>query len=472
MIKHLYIKVLLLLIALSFPRVLLAANATETPSSKWRAVPKWCAQLMERSSSGRQRVEVLPANSQSSQNEQTAQTRSSYTAASGTQRQTLRGRLVDVYRQGQNLIGRIEHFGRNFSLGRLMDPDLAIKDSQKHEAAQTLVEKLLGMNPYDPLAEELRRAVLTSAAARNQLRPLERHIDRLLAQSGGQVSSLHRYLIRILVDVVWKFRADHHPFVQRAMSLIERVNATHTLIHTIGVFEQAILYSNRFGGPIEKAIDIVLGRDPQIQNDLRGSYLVEASFESTENTRTARQEMLLNLYVTLGQRMNQIGINLGLQPTSSSSQDLQDRLREVSPFLSELPSVFNGFWIVEQIGRINAYQETTLLFDSEIREPLDGLLNHTSRIIQARSFTAIEEALLLELLKALAFGGVEHPFVADSIEGFTDRPVDYEDMQWPSQLHSTGMHRIAVLQQAHRYYENVLHGRGNFNQILDFVLGI
>ena len=374
--------------------------------------------------------------------------------------------LQNIYHRSQSLIHQAK-----FSIGQFLDHSFAVEDAQKHESAYFLMEKLFGPMSQDPLAEELRIAVLNDAATRDTLRPLEVHIDRLTmqVQREEEVSPLHRYLIRILVDIIWKFQGGDHPFVKKAMSLIEKLDTPPSqIIQVIGVFEQAISYfmkSQRIS--IEKAIEVVLGQDSVFYSHLKKGYLIESPSNFNE---VVTREMLLVTYLHLGQRINEVRKNIKLEPTKPHLQDLRDKLKEISPSLTELSSIFGGFWVLEEIGRIDdTSYELSSLFDYEIKGPIENLLNYISSAIQIRSFTDIEAVFLRELIKAIAFGGISHPFIQDSIRGFIDRPTAFENIRWIGRVDTT-IQRIAVLQQVDRYYQNILHRQANYIQILDLVL--
>ena len=428
-------------------------------------------------SSQRQRVKLLPESSelekQGSKDETTRRTDGvidvDVTAIPKSQEEISffsPSLLQRIYRQSRYFIGNAK-----LNIERFIDLSYTEEEKKKHESVYSLVERLFGPMSQEPLSEEIRKSLLNDPETRDILRSLEVHVDRLFlqVQREEEISSVHRDLIRILVDIIWKFRGGGHLFVQEAMSLIEKLNTpAPKMIQMIGVFQQAIiLHSMRSEVSIEEAIDLVLGYDFVLQTRLKNSYLVETP---SNLNRNVTQEMLLVTYLHLGQRINEVRKSVKLEPTEPSLQTFQEKLQEISPPLRELSSIFTGFWFLDQIGRIGLPYEVSSLLDSEIKEPLENLLNYVSSVIQVRLFTDIEAVFLGELAKAIAFGGISHPFIQDSIKGFVNRPTTVENMKWSHQTHSTTLHRIAVLQQTDRYYQGILHRRADYTQILDLVL--
>ena len=407
--------------------------------------------------------------------------------------------LSRLYSQSQNLFVEVMQKIENF-----LDPSM---DNIRYTAATFLVDKLFGPFSRDPLAETLRKSLITDFETRKIIKPLERHINRLFDQienikntkmgniihsqvdiedimiqnKEDPITYLHRYLIRILLDIVWVHKAADHVFVQESMALIERMNTPRSLIRAIGVFEQAILYIRKIGKygnsqEMKKAIDIVLGQDPYIQVVLRNSNLIEPSFEQTK-AKVFNQEIQLILYahIHLGRQINQIAKKLNFQSTSRSVQDLREELTKISPFLSEIPGILNEMQFLEEVVQTSS-ENLISLFETESKEVLESLFDHINDILQARPLTHIENVFVLELIKAMALGDIQHPFIKESIEKFVDWPTDIQQSDtreiWHHSIYSTVLHRTAVLQQVHRYYQDVLHGRADYTQLLDMVLNM
>lgn len=253
------VKVIFLLISvLIFPDTSLAetevAERPKVSQGVLSRVSSICGRVLTRPSliSSQMQRRLLPESSrlekqkQGSKDETTRRTESNIgidIAAILSQEESL---LQRIYRQGRYFVSNAK-----LNVERFIDPLYTEEERKKYESVYSLVERLFGPMSQYPLSEEIRKSLLNDPETRDILRPLEVHVDRLSlqVQSEEEVSPLHRDrgLIRILVDIIWRFKGGDYLFVREAMSFIEKIDApVQKIIQMIGIFQQAFSFYIRF----------------------------------------------------------------------------------------------------------------------------------------------------------------------------------------------------------------------------------